>query len=141
MTELQEQNEIKKEYLNSYKKVCCKLKNLEDQLQAIRESKSSVQAVVITDMPRGSNQSDLSDYIVKVDKISTKIIKAKQECLNVKIDIESKITDMEDGIECDILRKRYLEDKKWEEICVEIGYSWMQTHRLHSNALKNFDTK
>ena len=66
---------------------------------------------------------------------------AKQECLNVKIGIENKITDMEDGIECDILRKRYLEDKKWEEICVEIGYSWMQTHRLHSNALKNFDTK
>lgn len=137
MTE-RELNEKKKEYLNQYKKACCKLKSLGEQLQALRESKANVQAMVIDDMPRGTNKSDLSDYMVKVDKLLTKIEKTKKECLDTKLDIESRIADIEDGIECDILRKRYIEFKPWEKICVEVGFSWKQTHRLHSNALKNF---
>ena len=131
-------NEKKKDYLNSYKKACCKLKSLEEQLQAVRESKSSVQGIAYSDMPKGTNQSDLSDYMVRVDNLLTKIEKAKIECLNAKLDIENKIADMEDGLECDVLRKRYLQSMKWEKICVEMDYSWKQTHRIHSRALQSF---
>ena len=132
-------NDKKKEYLNSYKKACCKLRNLEEQLDAVRESKSSVQGLTYSDMPKGTNQSDLSDYMVRVDNLLTKIEKAKIECLNAKLDIENKIADMEDGIECDVLRKRYIEQKDWTVIAVEINYSWRQTHYIHSSALSNFD--
>lgn len=132
-------NDKKKEYLNSYKKACCKLRNLEEQLDAVRESKSSVQGLTYSDMPKGTNQSDLSDYMVRVDNLLTKIEKAKIECLNAKLDIENKIADMEDGTECDVLRKRYLEGKKWEKICIEIDYSWRQTHYIHGSALSNLD--
>ena len=45
---------------------------------------------------------------------------------------------MPDGIEADIFRKRYLELKTWEQICVDLDYSWRQTHRLHSKALSDF---
>ena len=130
-------NDKKKEYLNQYKKACCKLKSLEDQLKAVRESKSSVQGIIYDDMPKGTNQSDLSDYMVRVDNLLTKIEKAKQECLDTKLEIENKIADMEDGTECDVLRKRYLEGKKWEKICIEINYSWRKTHYVHSSALNN----
>ena len=34
-----------------------------------------------------------------------------------------------------LLRYRYLECLKWEEVCVKMNYSWMQTHRIHANAL------
>ena len=132
-------NEKKKDYLNGYKKACCKLKSLEDQLKAVRESKSSVQGITYDDMPKSTHQSDLSDYMVKVDNLLTKIEKAKIECLNAKLDIENKIADMEDGLECDVLRNYYLKGMKWEEVCVAIGYSWRQTHRIHSKALRNLD--
>lgn len=138
MTE-RELNEKKKEYLNQYKKACYKLKSLEDQLKTVRESKSSVQGIAYSDMPKGTNQSDLSDYMVKVDELLAKIEKAKIECLNAKLDIENKIADMEDGLECDVLRNYYLKGMKWEEVCVAIGYSWRQTHRIHSKALHNLD--
>ena len=132
-------NEKKKEYLNGYKKACCKLRNLEEQLDAVRESKASVQGLTYSDMPKGTHQSDLSDYMVKVDNLLAKIEKAKIECLNAKLDIENKIADMEDGLECDVLRNYYLKGMKWEEVCVAIGYSWRQTHRIHSKALRNLD--
>lgn len=139
MTEIQEQNERKKEYLNSYKNLCRKLKSLEDQLQSLREVEQSAKIQQLSDMPKGGKQTDLSDVMVSLEVVFTKIIRARAECLKMKLEIESNIADMEDGVEADILRKRYLEFKTWEQICVEIGYSWRQTHYIHSRALSNFN--
>ena len=139
MTKTQEQNEIKKEYLNRYKDLCKKLKSLEDQLQSLREVEQSAKIQQLSDMPKGGKQTDLSDVMVSLEVVFTKIIRTRAECLYKKLEIESRIADMGDGIEADILRKRYLEFKPWEQICVEIGYSWRQTHYLHSRALSNLN--
>jgi len=130
-------NDKKKEYLKSYKKLCDKLKSLEDQLQSLREVEQSAKIQQLSDMPKAHRQADLSDVMVKIEAIYTKIIRLRAECIEKKLEIESRIADMPDGIEADILRKRYLEFKPWEEICVELNYSWRQTHYLHSRALSN----
>lgn len=132
------ENDKKKEYLKSYKKLCDKLKSLEDQLQSLREVEQSAKIQQLSDMPKAHRQADLSDVMVKIEAIYTKIIRLRAECIEKKLEIESRIADMPDGIEADILRKRYLEFKPWEEICVELNYSWRQTHYLHSRALSNF---
>lgn len=135
MTELEQ----KKEYLKSYKKECQKIRSLEEQLESVRVSLESAKGQVITDMPRSSNQKDLSDGIVKLDSVMFKLIKAIKSKAVIRSEIENRIADMEDGIECSILHKKYTEFKGWEQICVEIGYSWRQTHRYHSRALHNFN--
>lgn len=132
------ENDKKKEYLKSYKNLCAKLKSLENQLQSLRELEKSAKIQKLSDMPKGTKQMDLSDYIVKIEEVYTKIVRLRAECLERRLEIESRIAEMGNGIEADILRKRYIEFKPWEQICVEIGYSWMQTHRLHSKALNNF---
>ena len=35
-----------------------------------------------------------------------------------------------------LMREHYIEGKKWEDVCVLIGYSWRQTHRLHAEILQ-----
>lgn len=40
-----------------------------------------------------------------------------------------------------LMRARYIEGEKWEDVCVEIGYSWQQTHRIHARALKAIGNK
>lgn len=132
-------NEQKKEYLNSYKKLYRKLKSLDEQLISLRESKESAKIQSISDMPKGNKQSDLSDYIVQIEVLYIKIMRLRDECIKRRCEIEDKIADMEDGTECLIIHKRYIEFKGWEQICVEIGYCWKQTHRLHSSALNNFN--
>ena len=132
------ENEKKKEYLKSYKKLCQKLKSLEDQLQSLREVEQSAKIQSISDMPKGNKQSDLSDYMVELEILFTKIIRTRDECIKRKLEIENRIADMSDGVESAILHKRYIEFKEWERICVEINYSWRQAHYLHSKALSNF---
>ena len=135
--EIQKDNEIKKEYLKGYRKIYLKIKSLEEQKQSLIESAQSAKAIKYSDMPKGSKQTDLSDYIIKLEQLYDEIEDKKQELNNLRLDIEGKITRLEDGIQSDLLRKRYIEFKKWEQICLEINYSWMHTHRIHSEALKN----
>lgn len=137
MTE-RELNEQKKEYLNSYKKLCRKLQSLEEQLQSLRETEQAAKIQRLTDTPKGCRQTDLSDYMARVDELEQEIQVKRQECICKKLEIERCIVQMEDGVECDVLHKRYIESKPWERICVEINYSWMQTHRIHGNALNSF---
>ncbi len=136
--EIKADNEKKKEYLNSYRNLCRKLQSLEDQLQSFREVEQSAKIQQLSDMPKGGKQTDLSDLIVKNEVLFTKIVRMKADCLERKIEIENCIADMQEGLESAVLRKRYIEFKTWEQICVEIDYSWMQTHRHHSKALNNF---
>jgi hypothetical protein len=133
------EQEKKKEYLKSYKVKCNKIKSLYEQIETIRTSLESAKGQIITDMPRSGNQTDLSDGIVSLENVQEKLTNAIREKENLMAEIESKIADVECGIEAIILHKKYIEDKKWEEICCDIGYSWMQTHRYHSKALNSFN--
>lgn len=45
------------------------------------------------------------------------------------------IDELDNSLDRCILRARYIECKAWEQICVELSYSWRQIHRLHSNIL------
>jgi hypothetical protein len=132
------ENEQKKDFLKGYKRLYKKLESLEDQMKSIRIAKESAQVQSIDDMPKGSKQTDLSDYMIKLDEVLTKIILAKGEKLHRQALIEEKIAELQDGIESMILHKKYIEFKHWEQICIEIGYEWAETHRKHSKALQHF---
>jgi hypothetical protein len=135
------ENEEKKEYLKEYQNLCYKVSSLEEQLQSLRETNESAKIQNITDMPKGNIKTDLSDYICKIEKLQEKIQAKQLECDTRKIDIEEKIMDIRDGIESSLLHKRYIEFKTWEEICIDIGYCWKQTHRIHSKALNSIRTE
>ncbi|WP_035213391.1 hypothetical protein [Desulfitobacterium hafniense] len=35
-----------------------------------------------------------------------------------------------------LIRARYVESKKWEQICLDMNLEWAQVHRVHARALK-----
>ena len=90
-------------------------------------------------MPKAHKKTDLSDYMVRLEKILYKIADKKREMQEIRLEIEDKITDIDDGIQSRVLYLRYIRFLKWEDICVEIGYSWRQVHRAHSQALKKMN--
>lgn len=135
MTEI----EAKKEYLNEYKKIYNKIKSLDDQKRSLIEAMEAAKPIQYSDMPHGSKQSDLSDYIIKLERLYEKIGDMQSELVQRRCDIEKLIAELPDGIESSILHKRYIEFESWEQICVDINYAWRQTHRIHGKALKHID--
>lgn len=134
---LQQENEKKKEYLKSYRKAVRREQDILEEIQRLRLDKM-FPAMVNDGMPKGSHQSDLSDYAVLLDGQIELLKKERLEKVRLYSEIESKIRQMEDEDEQRVLRLRYIKGLKWEEVAVEIDYSWKQIHRIHSNALKNF---
>lgn len=136
MTE-KEKNEKKKEYLNRYKNAVRKYNSLQEQEQQLREEMNGPKAIEYTDMPKAHRQSDLSDYMVRLERILDRIANEKNEMQKIQLEIEEKIIDVMDGEQSRILYLRYIQFMKWEDICVEMGYSWRQVHNIHSKALQD----
>ena len=131
-----ESNERKKEYLRSYRKSVKMEQEILNEIQRLRLNKM-FPSVVNDGMPKGSEQSDLSEYAAKLDSLIEKLKQERFKEIKLMDDILYSISLLEDKDEKTVLRMRYIKGVQWEDICVAINYSWKQTHRIHSRALKN----
>ena len=137
-TEIKKENEKKKEYLYRYIAATKQLKRYEDDLKEIRNSRLSPPAISNSGLPTGSNQTDLSDYAVKLDKAINKVLKQKYRRIKIRMKIRDKIERMESEKEKELLTYKYINNMDWNSICLKMGYSWQHVHRIHASALKNF---
>ena len=136
-TEIQKENEEKKEYLRSYRRAVKREKDILDEIQRLRSDKI-FPSVANDGMPKGSNQSDLSDYIAILDEQIELLKVERLEKARCYQKIEKQIKQMENEDEQEVLRLRYITGLKWEEVAARMSYSWKHIHRIHSSALCNF---
>ena len=136
-TTIHEENEQKKEYLKSYRRAIKREQDILDEIQRLRLDKM-FPSVVNDGMPHGSSHSDLSDYATILNEQIDLLKEERLEKVRCYQKIERQISRMENEDEQEVLRLRYILGMKWEEVAVKMGYSWKQTHRIHSSALKNF---
>ena len=56
-------------------------------------------------------------------------------------ELDKRLLEIEQAIECleprerTLVRLYYMEGLTWEEVCVEMSYSWRQIHRIHDRVL------
>lgn len=130
-------NNAKKEYLNEYKRITLKIISLEEQEATIRAEMESAKNQEISDMPRGGGgKSDLSDYMVRLERIQQKIAQKKAELRFKRLEIEEKIINIQDGQQSEVIRLRYLELLGWKEIRSKLDVSERQVYILHEEALQ-----
>lgn len=132
-----EENELKKEYLNGYKYARMRAKRVAEQIQQLRLD-TMFQCLQGDGMPRGSNQSDLSDYMERYDELMEELKKEELDAIEQYTNIHRAIEWMEDEEEKEILERKYLMRKSWETIAKELGISRRTAIRIHGNALINF---
>lgn len=129
-----------KEELQNYRSLERERRQVKAKLEEIETALYSPRAQQLTGMPSappkpGSmleaavarNIEDLEalreHYQELLDRLTT-------EQLNIEKDI-----DRLDTTARTLMRYRYIDGRKWEEICVLMNYSWRQVHRLHAAAL------
>lgn len=86
-------------------------------------------------MPHGNGISrKTEDKAIRLAEKATKWKVAELDAIAKRQQVFELIYDIP-GIEGEILIERYVNLRKWEDICVIIHLSWRQTHRLHAKAL------
>lgn len=144
MKENWSENEKKKRYLMSYRWAKKQEERILEEIQTLRMDKM-FPSTVNDGMPKGSEQRDLSDYAAKLDELIEELKEERLEKIKRLQSIERVIKEIDNEDAQTILRLRYIDGLRWEEVCVAINYEWAQMHRIHARALKeikiNDDTK
>jgi DNA-directed RNA polymerase specialized sigma subunit len=101
----------------------------------------TIKSPVITGMPSGSPTSNdkLGNILWKIQEKEIRYLAKLDIILNEEKEIEQVIDSLKDSRERTIMRYRYISGLEWEEVCVKSHYSWRQTHRLHSDALRKIN--
>lgn len=132
------ENEKKKEFLRRYRKAVRREQEILDEIQRLRADKM-FPSVCNDGMPRGSSQTDLSDYMAEIDAAIEDLKKERLEKIKIYREIEMRIRCMKDEDEQEVLRMRYIKGTKWEDIAEKMNYSYSGTLKLHGRALTDIE--
>ncbi len=131
-------NEEKKQYLRRYQAAKKRAKEIQEEIDALRSSKTS--PVGLGDgMPHGSGTSDLSGYAARLDELLRELAAEQEMQMIVYREIRQQIGMVSDATEQEILSRRYLLGQSWEKIAVEMKYSYRHVTKLHGYALNHFE--
>lgn len=126
-----------KEYLKQYEELERKAQSFKTEYEIEISKIDAIGSTLSGEpgMPHGTGISRKTED--KAIKLADKAMRwkiAELDALEKRQEIFELICKV-DGIEFDILRERYVNLHKWEEICVLIHMSWTQTHEHHKRAL------
>lgn len=131
------EREEKKQYLKSYQKALRRENDILEEIQQLRMEKM-FPATHMEGLSMAAGPSDLSTYMVKIDELIEKLKEERLKRIILRGKIEEDINRMKDEDEKVVLRYRYIQGLKWEEISEKIGFSLRQTYNYHGRALNNF---
>ena len=125
-----------KERLRQYQHIAQETAQIEEMLRDVEEAMAAPRVPALDGMPHGHTvQGSLIETLVaRRDELIRRYQAKLEELATAMLDIEEAIEALE-PVERQLMRLRYIKGRTWEEICVEMSYSWRQTHRLHAQAL------
>lgn len=132
-------NEAKKDYLRRYLESKARERELLDELNTL-ESSYILPSKVIDDMPHGGGgDTDLSGFAAQYDKLYTLIKDQYQRSMSIYAEVVTAIDAMPtgEGLKT-LMRYRYIQGLKWEQIAVNMHYSYRRVTQLHGQALSVF---
>ena len=134
------ENEKKKEFLRKYRRAVRREREILDEIQRLRADKM-FPSVCNDGMPRGSSQTDLSDYMAEIDAAIEDLKEERLKKIKIYREIEMRIRCMKDEDEQEVLRMRYIKGMKWEGVAEKMKYSYRGVLKIHGRALENFEIK
>ena len=122
-----------KQYLNRVRRIDEEIEVLLCQVQRTRERLESVTQNYDSDGATGTKDPHKYDRLVELESlIDTKI----DEQIALKAEILKTITQLSDRRQRLVLMEYYVEMKTWEQVAVDLNYSYMHITRIHGFALK-----
>lgn len=125
-----------KEYLCQAYRLDQRIRSKQEQIASLNDLATDCSAT-LTGMPRNPNhgESRIADAVLKIIDLENEIAKDMERLVELKAEIITTIK----AVECIeyqlILEKRYISDKSWPEIAVDLGYKMRHLYKLHDEAL------
>jgi DNA-directed RNA polymerase specialized sigma24 family protein len=136
--EVEATNRDKIKYLKRYINLD---REIDRKLEEVARLRSKLTRVteVFTAEPKGGGSiyGKTEEILAKIVDMEREIDADVDRLISIRDNIKAIIEAVEDDRERLLLQYRYLDGRTFEEIAVQMHYSWRQIHRLHSKALTN----
>lgn len=122
-----------KQYMNRVRRVDKEITALENLLQKTRESLENTTQNYDSDRSQATKNPHKFDRLVELEVLIDQKI---DEQVKLKAETVETISKLKDRRQRIVLTEYYLNMKTWEQVAVEINYSWRQVMNIHGNALQ-----
>ncbi|ERT56826.1 DUF1492 domain-containing protein [Megasphaera vaginalis (ex Srinivasan et al. 2021)] len=127
-----------KEYLSRIRRQNQIVKQVEKELAAVKADIVSLKAASLAEKVSGSRHADLADSYIRLEKYFDKVNAEWDVLIDMREEAKTMIRALPDEHQQAVLYARYINCQNWEDIAVEMGYSWQGVFKLHGRALQSF---
>lgn len=129
-----------KEYLNQVRNLESKMKILKEEIDTLREMVVSTGAIQQGERVLSSGTQDkMTETICKINEKECEWNDLMREFALARANVIINIQKLNNPEYEQILYKRYCQSKKWEEIALEMNYTYQWVCKLHGRALLELD--
>ena len=125
-----------KQYLNRARRIDKEIDALLRLVQTTRDSVESVTQNYDKDTTTGTKNPHKFDGLVELESMVEQKI---EELIALKADILDTISKLKDNRQRILLTKYYLQMLTWEQVAVDMDYSFQHTMRMHGYALQEIE--
>lgn len=129
-----------KEYLNRIRFISAGLRVKEQELQQLE---SDLYAIRSVDTSReridGGIPVSMADKVARIRDLQIVINKEWDQLLDLRKEARDQIMQLEDGRFRAVLTERYLNNKRWEQIAMDMNYTYRNIIKIHGKALQQFE--
>lgn len=122
-----------KQWLNRARRIDREIRTLEEVITSTRERLESVTQSYSGDGAQSTKDPHKFDRLVELESLVNEKI---NEQIQIKTEILEAISQIRDRRQRIVLTEYYLNMKTWEQVAVEINYSWRQVMNIHGRALQ-----
>ena len=122
-----------KQYLNRVRRIDKEIEALLRLVQRTRESLEKVTQNYDSDGAQSTKNPHKYDRLVELEALVDQKV---EEQIQMKAETLCTIMQLDDRRQRIVLMEYYVEMKTWEQVAVDMNYSYMHITRLHGYALK-----
>ncbi len=129
-----------KEYLKQIKELDIDIKQRQIECDSLREIVRSARNIKYDERVQTSRQGySLEEMILKYVQIEKEIDDMIDRFVNLKHKIITEIQGLTEVKHIDVLFKRYVQYTPFDQIAIEMNYTYQYVYELHRNALREFE--
>ena len=128
-----------KEFLNKIRHIDMMIDCKCDQIKGLRNRLTSISCPMGEKVQSTKDPDKFTDPISKIVELEQEINEDIDKLIDLKRVARQMIEQLDNEVEKIVLYKRYFENKTFEQISVEMNYSWRRINQVHGDALKKLE--
>jgi len=131
-----------KEFLQQYQNVEHDINSKLDQIHRLRALATKTTQVLTPDRVDGTGEPDkLAGIVGRIVDMEHEVDASIDQLQVIKQQVESVISELPEASHRNVLRLRYINGFRWEEIAVKLDYTYRNVCYIHGKALSVVEKK